>query len=210
MTRSLAIVAALIAAFAVASPAQAAPKSCQRDGAKLLAAGGSVRVVSVKQRAQNSETRRDRIYGCWTATGRRFTLFVQRDFGLDLIERAQFEIVDARYIGAIRQFEGGVSESLSAATWDAQKHRLVHDSKPCDEVSAGDLYGVQDAVFFHGGGMAYTCWGHIHLADARGDRELEPAGTRVTQLGISRNGHGAAERLYYLIDDSVMKTVGPL
>ena len=66
----------------------------------------------------------------------------------------------------------------------------MHDSKSCDEVSAGDTYGVLDAVFFHGGGMAYTCWGHVHLADGRGDRELEPAGTRVTQLGISRNGHG--------------------
>ena len=58
--------------------------------------------------------------------------------------------------------------------------------------------------------MAYTCWGHIHLADGRGDRELEPAGTRVTQLGISRNGHGTAERLYYLIDDTTVKTVAPL
>ena len=48
---------------------------------------------------------------------------MQRDFGLDLIERAQFEIVDGRYIGVIRQFEGGVSESLTAGTWDAQNHR---------------------------------------------------------------------------------------
>ena len=156
---------------------------------------------------QNSETRRARIYGCWTPTGRRFTLFVQRDFGLDLIERAKFDIVEGRWIGAIRQFEGGVTESLKAGTWDAQNHRLVHDSKPCDEVSAGDLYGVQDAVFFGGGGMAYTCWGHVHLADARGDRELEPAGTRVTQLGISRNGHGVASRLYYTVGDAVVKTV---
>ncbi len=209
MTRPIAIVASLIAFLAVAAPAEAA-RSCQREGAKLLAADGRVRVVSVKERAQNAETRRDRIYGCWTTTGRRFTLFLQRDFGLDLIERAQFEIIDGRYIGAIRQFEGGVSESLTAATWDAQNHRAVHDSEPCDEVSAGDTSGVLDAVFFHGGGMAYTCWGHIHLADGRGDRELEPAGTRVTQLGISRNGHGLAERLYYLVDDTTVKTVAPL
>ena len=202
MTRPIAVVAALIAFLAVAAPAEAA-KSCQREGAKLLAADGRVRIVSVKERAQNSETRRDRIYGCWTTTGRRFTLFLQRDFGLDLIERAQFEIVDGRYIGAIRQFEGGVSESLSAATWDAQNHRLVHDSKPCDEVSAGDTSGVLDAVFFHGGGMAYTCWGHIHLADGKGDRELEPAGTRADHLGISRNAHGFSERLYYTVDTAI-------
>ena len=84
MTRPIAIVASLIAFLAVAAPAEAA-KSCQREGAKLLAADGRVRIVSVKERAQNSETRRDRIYGCWTTTGRRFTMFLQRDFGLDLI-----------------------------------------------------------------------------------------------------------------------------
>ena len=112
MTRPIAIVASLIAFLAVAAPAEAA-KSCQREGAKLLAADGRVRIVSVKERAQNSETRRDRIYGCWTTTGRRFTMFLQRDFGLDLISRAQFEIVDGRYIGVIQQFEGGVSESLT-------------------------------------------------------------------------------------------------
>lgn len=206
MIRPLALLTSLIALLAVAAPAEAA-KSCTRDGAKLLEADGRVRVVSVKERRERGETRRERIYGCWTETGRRFTLFVQRDRGDDLIERAQFEIVDGRYIGAIRQFEGGVSESLTAATWDAQKRRLVHDSAPCDEVSAGDTYGVLDAVFFHGGGMAYTCWGHIHLADARGDRELEPAGTRASHLGISRNAHGFSERLYYTVDDTTLKSM---
>ena len=100
MIRPIALAAALIALSARApAAAQAAPKSCQREGAELLAASGSARVVSVKEKAQNSETRRDRIYGCWTATGRRFTLFLQRDFGLDLIERADIEIVGGRYIG---------------------------------------------------------------------------------------------------------------
>ena len=97
----------------------------------------------IPRKAQNSETRRDRIYGCWTSTGRRFTLFLQRDFGLDLIERADIEIVDGRYIGVIRTFEGGVSESRTAATWDAQKHAAVRNSKPCDEVSSGDFSGVE-------------------------------------------------------------------
>lgn len=206
MTRTLALLASTVAVLTLASPAEAA-KSCTRGGAKLLEADARVRVVSVKERRRRGETRRERIYGCWTPTGRRFTLFVQRDRGLDLIERAQFEIVDGRYIGAIRQFEGGVSESLTAATWDAQKRRLVHDSAPCNEVSAGDTYGVLDAVFFHGGGMAYTCWGHLRLADAHGDRDLEPAGTRASHLGISRNAHGLSERLYYTVDDTVLKSV---
>src|SRR5690348_18361977 len=102
MFRSVFAFGSVIAALAVAAPAQAAPPSCQREGAKLLAASGNARVVSVKEKAQNSETRRDRIYGCWTTTGRRFTLFLARDFGLDLIERDHIEIVDGRYIGVIR------------------------------------------------------------------------------------------------------------
>src|SRR3954471_11915151 len=159
MLRSFSAIAALIAVLAVAAPAQAAPPSCQRDGAKLLAASGNARVVSVREKAQHSETRRDRIYGCWTATGRRFTLFLQRDFGLDLIERAHIEIVDGRFIGIIRDFEGGASESQAGGTWAASKHVAVHDSKPCDSVDIGDFSGIDDAVFYKNGGMAYSCNG---------------------------------------------------
>src|SRR3954470_10196092 len=101
MIRSIAALTLALMALAVPTVAEgaASPKSCQREGATLLAASGKVRVVSVKERPQNSETRRDRIYGCWTATGRRFTLFQSRDFGLDSIERDHFEIIDGRYIG---------------------------------------------------------------------------------------------------------------
>ena len=77
---------------------------CQRGGAKLLAAGGSTRVVSVR-RSPATPRHRERILGCRTTTGRRFMLFHQRDFGLDLIERADIEIVDGRYIGVIPSFE---------------------------------------------------------------------------------------------------------
>ena len=177
----------LIAFLAVAAPAEAAPKSCQREGAKLLAAGGSVRVVSVKEKPQNSETRRDRIYGCWTTTGRRFTLFLQRDFGLDLIERAHFEIVDGRYIGVIRQFEGGVSESLHRRHL-GRPEATAPSTTPsrATRSPAGDFAASMDAVFFRGGGMAYTCWRQSRIVDGKGDRELEPAGTRVTQLGDLR------------------------
>ena len=209
MIRPIAALTLALIALAVPSLAEgaASPKSCQREGATLLAASGKVRVVSVKEKPQHSETRRDRIYGCWTSTGRRFTLFQSRDFGLDSIERDHYEIVDGRYIGAIREFEGGVSESRVAATWDAQKHVAVRNTKPCDEVSSGDFYGVEDAVFFHGGGIAYTCWKQSRIVDGKGDRELEPTGTRVSQLAVSKNAHGFGERLYYSVDETTLKTV---
>ena len=174
---------------------------------KLLAAGGSVRIVSVKEKPQHSETRRDRVYGCWTSTGRRFTLFQSRDFGLDSIEHDHYEIIDGRYIGAIREFEGGVSESRVANTWDASKHVAVRDTEPCNEVTSGDFYGVEDAVFFHGGGIAYTCWQQSRIVDGKGDRVLEPNGTRVSQLAVSSNAHGFGERLYYTVNDTTLKTL---
>ena len=206
MIRPLSAIAALIALLVIASPAQAAPKSCQREGATLLAASGKTRVVSVKEKAQNSETRRVRLYGCSTSTGRRFTLFLQRDFGLDLIERAHIEIVGGRYIGVIREFEGGVSESRTAATWDAQKHTALRTSKPCDEVSTGDFSGVDDAVFYRGGGLAYSCNGSLRLSDNKGDRELEPVGAKVTQLAVAANARGFGARLYYTAD-TTLKTI---
>ena len=197
MIRPIAIAGSLIALLAVAAPAQAAPKSCQREGAMLLAASGNTRVVSVRERARSSETRRDRIYGCWTTTGRRFTLFLQRDFGLDLIERADIEIVDGRYIGIIRTFEGGVSESRTAATWDAQRHAALRNSKPCDAVSSGDFSGVEDAAFFRNGGLAYSCNGGLRISDGAGDRELEPQGAKVMHLAVSGNNRGFGPRLYW-------------
>jgi hypothetical protein len=201
------LIAALTLLAFTAPAASAAPKSCTRDGGKLLAADGSVRVVSVKEKPQNAETRRDRIYGCWTATGRRFTLFEARDFGLDSIERDTYEIVDGRYIGAIRHFENGASEGRSAATYDAQKHTAVFSTKPCDEVSSGDFTGVEDVAFFEGGGIAYTCWQRSHIVDGKGDRALEPDGTRVTGLAISHNRWGYGERLYYTVNDTTLKTL---
>ncbi|MBE2317182.1 hypothetical protein DVA67_014465 [Solirubrobacter sp. CPCC 204708] len=197
-----------LALFALLAPAaQAAPKSCTREGGRLLAASGSVRVVAVKEKRQRSDTRRERIYGCWTSTGRRFTLFQARDAGLDSIERDRFEIVDGRYIGAIRHFEGGASESRIAGTWDAQKAKAVFNTKPCDGVSAGDFGGVIDAVFFRNGGIAYTCWQRSRIVDGKGDRALEPDGTQVTNLAISRNSHWFGERLYYTVNETLVKAL---
>jgi hypothetical protein len=203
MIRSLSAIGSLTAVLAVAAPAQAAPPSCQREGAKLLAASGNARVVSVKEKAVNAETRRDRIYGCWTTTGRRFTLFLQRDFGLDLIERAHIEIVDGRYIGIIREFEGGASESQTAGTWDASKHVALRNSRPCDAVSIGDFSGIDDAVFYKNGGMAYSCNGNLRLTDGKGDRELEPQGAKVNSLAVSSNAFNAGPVLLYRADTTL-------
>ena len=143
MIRPIAVLTPRPRSPSLAPTAQAAPKSCQREGATLLAASGKVRVVSVKEKPQNSETRRDRIYGCWTSTGRRFTLFQSRDFGLDSIERDHFEIIDGRYIGAIREFEGGVERVAHRRHLrrpEAQG-RLQHQAVRRGVVS-GDFYGV--------------------------------------------------------------------
>src|SRR3954447_9511029 len=158
MNRSIAVILSTLGVVvAVAPAAQAAAPSCQRGGAKLLAADAATRVVSIEEKARNSETRRDRILGCRTTTARRFTLFLARDFGEDLIERDNFQIVEERYIGVIRHFEGGVSESRSAATWDARRRTQIHTSAGCDHVDFGDFSGVTDAAFFHDGGLAYAC-----------------------------------------------------
>ncbi|HEY6889949.1 MAG TPA: hypothetical protein VI300_19265 [Solirubrobacter sp.] len=203
MLRLFSALGSLIAVLAVAAPAHAAAPSCQRDGATLLAASGNARVVSVKEKAQHSETRRVRVYGCWTTTGRRFTLFLQRDFGLDLIERAHIEIVDGRYIGIIREFEGGASESQTAGTWDASKHVALRNSKPCDEVSIGDFSGIDDAVFYKNGGMAYSCNGNLRLTDGKGDREIEPQGAKVNSLAVSSNSFNAGPVLLYRADTTL-------
>jgi hypothetical protein len=206
MNRLIPLLALVLAAL-LAPSAQAATKSCTRDGARQLAASGNARVVSVKEKPQNSETRRERVYGCWTTTGKRFTLFVSRDFGLDSIERDHFEILGGRYIGAIRDFEGGASESRSAASFDAQKAKAAFTTKPCDSVNAGDFTGVIDAVFFKAGGIAYTCQGKSRIVDGKGDRALEAEGVDVSNLAVASNSHWFGPVLYYTVGDTTPKVL---
>jgi hypothetical protein len=188
---------AIVAMACAAAPASAAP-SCSRGGAKLLAASAKVRVVSLANKPKNQETRRDRVLGCRIATGRRFEMFFARDFGLDLIERDHFEIVQDRYIGVIRDFEGGASESRSAATYDTFTRKKLRTSAGCDNVDAGDFGGVEDAAFLPRGGLAYSC-GRLRISDAQGDRELEPPGTEVRNLAVSFNTFGFNSRLYWVV-----------
>ena len=192
------VVVAGVATFAIAAaPAQAAP-SCSRGGGKVVAASAKVRVVSIPNRPRNQESRRDHIFGCRVATGKRFELFFARDFGLDLIERDTFEIVDERYIGALRDFEGGASESRTAATYDTFTRKKLRNSGPCDSVDTGDFSGVEDAAFLPRGGLAYAC-GRLRISDAKGDRELEPPGTDVRNLAVSFNTRGFNSRLYWVV-----------
>ena len=189
MKRALLLLPALLV---FAAPAQAAP-SCTRDGAKLLAASGSVRVVSLKGKRGKTETRHDRILGCRTSTGRRFTMFEAIDHGLDEIRRDTFTIVQGRYVGVFTDFEGGTGDSFTASTYDVVKRKRLHTTSACD----GSEDGVDEAVFFKNGGMAYSC-NQLRVADGKGDRQIEPAGTDVQQLAVAAGG-----RLYWTANATV-------
>jgi hypothetical protein len=202
MTSPLRVVAAgataALAALILSATASAAAPSCTRGGGKVVAASAKVRVISIANKPKNQESRRDHILGCRVATGKRFELFFARDFGLDLIERDTYEIVQERYIGVIRDFEGGVSESRTAATYDTFTRKKLRTSDPCDSVDTGDFSGVEDAAFLPRGGLAYAC-GRLRISDSKGDRELEPPGTDVRNLAVSFNTRGFNSRLYWVV-----------
>jgi hypothetical protein len=198
-----------VAALALgAATAQAAP-NCSRGGGKVVAASAKVRVISIANKPHGQESRRDHILGCRVATGKRFELFFARDFGLDLIERDDYEIVQERYIGVIRDFEGGVSESRTAATYDTFTRKKLRTSEPCDSVDTGDFSGVEDAAFLPRGGLAYAC-GRLRISDSRGDRELEPPGTDVRNLAVSFNTRGFNSRLYWIVVAGAVTTAKSL
>jgi hypothetical protein len=136
-------------------------------------------------------------------------MFESRDFGLDLIQRDDFAILSGRYVGVISDFEGGVSESRSAAVYDTKTRRRIHASTGCDSVDSGDFSGVEDAAFSDGGGMAYAC-GRLRIADGKGDRELEPAGTVVMHLAVASNTQGFGPRLYWTVGNPGAETLKSL
>jgi hypothetical protein len=197
-TRLCLTAATALAALALSATAAEAAPSCSRGGGKVVAASAKVRVIAIPNKPKNQESRRDHILGCRVATGKRFELFFARDFGLDLIERDDYEIVEERYIGVIRDFEGGVSESRTAATYDTFTRKKLRNSGPCDSVDTGDFSGVEDAAFLPRGGLAYAC-GRLRISDSKGDRELEPPGTDVRNLAVSFNTRGFNSRLYWVV-----------
>jgi hypothetical protein len=198
MKRALLLLPALLL---FAAPAEAAP-TCTRDGAKLLAASGSVRVVSLKGKRGKTETRHDRILGCRTSTGRRFTMIESVDHGEDSIQHDTFTIYGNRYVGVDTTIEGGASLDRRAATYDTSVRERLHTTQPCDAFDRGDVGGIIDVVFFKNGAMAYAC-GQLRLADGRGDRQLEPAGTTVGRLAVSGTNMDFGPRLYWTADGTV-------
>ena len=194
-------VAALTLFAAAGPPAEAAKaRSCTRGGATLEAAAGGVRVVRVAAKKQSTfETRREHLLACWTKTGRRIVVSREVDHGDDNRASTRVEIVDGRYVGVREHNEGGVSESIQARVYDVRKSKLLHTSKECD-FSRGDMGGVDDVAFLEGGGMAMTCDRLLLYRKAGSALEtLEPAGTNVRQIGVSRYSHGFGARLFWTV-----------
>jgi hypothetical protein len=188
---------AVAAVLALPSAAGAATPSCTRGGAALLARGGDVFVVSIARKPRGQETRRDSVYGCRARTGKRFFMFASRDFGLDLIERDTFTIIDGRHVGVIRNFEGGISESRTARTYDVVTRKRLRATTRCDRRDQGDFSGPYEVMFLRNGGIAYTC-NQLWVTDAKGERRLEPEGTDARQLAVSTDGP-FAQRLYWTV-----------
>src|SRR4051812_19319906 len=121
-------VAAAVAAHAAMglfpASADARTPQCTR-GAQLVAASGSVRIVRVKLQADAGE-RYEKLLGCRTSNGRRFTLLYEAEIPDELYMSTEFTIVGGRYIGAISRFSGAVRDGASAMVWDARKRRLIH------------------------------------------------------------------------------------
>ena len=206
LTRKLAVAPLTVAAVAmlgvVGTPADAAKKtpSCTRGEARVVMADGGVRIVrmTVKKQSAN-ETRRQHLLACWTKTGRRVTIAQEVDHGLDNIARTRVEIVDGRYVGVREHNEGGVSEAISARIYDARTRKLLHTSEACD-FPRGDMSGVDDVAFLEGGGMAIAC-DRLYLFRKAGSamETLEPAGTRVVGVSVTRHTHGFGPRLFWVI-----------
>ncbi len=204
MKRPIALLAALVGLAAVAPSAGAAAPKCTRGGAEVLATSGQTSVVSVTSRSN-----RERAYGCWTPTGKRFQLFGN----LEIDEETEWSIVGGRYIGVLRTFMGGVASGGSAAkSWDARKRVAVHDARKCDgivenpdEEESGTAGGPWNVMFFRGGGIAYTCAGNMisYIVDSKGERSLEPNGTVVTSFALTPRG----DRLFYLAGETA-KSIG--
>jgi hypothetical protein len=201
MRRPLLLLVLAVAVLATTTPAHAAArKSCTSGGARVLASDGVLSVVSITPKERHGEQPQDIVYGC--ANGSRFKLFTTF---LDE-ESDTWSLIGGRYIGVFRHIEAGVSGQSFGSTWDARKHRALYGTTSCDNVqvdpsSDENPSGPDAVVFLRGGGMAYSC-NDAFTVDAKGDRPLEPAGTAVTAMAVTRDGG----RLYYLVGD-VAKSV---
>ena len=136
----------------------------------------------------------------WAPTGRRVTIVTEVDNGDDNRASTITEIVDQRYVGVRAHNEGGVSESVTARVYDARTRRLLHTSARCEQIDQGDLSGVSDVAFLEGGGLAMSCRALFVYRRATSPLEqLEPEGTDVRQLAVSRFSQGFSPRLFWTV-----------
>jgi hypothetical protein len=201
------VLATVTLTLLLAPAADAKAKSCTRGGAKLEAAAGNARVVSRKLKLRMNETRRVSLMACWASTGKRKQMLVEQDVGEDLITRVRIEMVDERYAGLDVEFEGGASESTTAAVWDAKTRKRLHTSKRCDEFDQVDFSGPEDVEFLPKGGLAFSC-GALWLfrrASSKAPTQLETAGVR--QIGSSQHAFGQSNLLYWTLDDGTTKSL---
>jgi hypothetical protein len=207
MIRNL-LVAALLGALILPAAADAKkPPSCTRDGAKLEAASGKVRVVR-RHLDPQSATRRDALIVCWAPTGKRKRMVLEQDFGDDLRSSTHVEILDERYVGVVETGIGGVSIGVTAYVYDARKLKRVHSSIKACRPDEDDFEGPDDVAFLSGGGMAFTCgplWFFKNAAQ-RSATQLEPASADATRLGTAMNSDSFIDRLYWTLSDGTVKT----
>ena len=171
--------------------ADARGPKCTR-GATLVAASGSVRVVRVKLKADPGE-RYEKLLGCRTTNGRRFTLDYEVEIPDELYTQTSFTVIEGRYIGAISRFSGAVRDGASATVWDTRTRRQIHTSRSTCRPSSSS-YGIFEAVFLPRGAMAYRCdEAGLFLADAEGTHLLESADVNPADLAASGG------RLYWTV-----------
>ena len=204
MKRPVALLAALVGLAIIAPSADAAAPKCTRGGAKVLATSGKTSVVSITSRSNKESA-----YGCWTPTGKRFKLFGN----LEIDEATEWSIVGGRYIGVLRSLHGrrrqrrDRRQELGCAQGCRRSRARKCDGivENPDDDESGTAGGPWNVMFFNGGGLAYTCAGNMlsYIADAKGERNLEPNGTVVTSFAVTPRG----DRLFYLAGDTA-KSIG--
>ena len=187
---AVAVISSVIASFP--APADGRNRNCLRGGATQVAASETVRVVRVSQRRDKFETKRDRLLGCRTSNGRRFLLRVEVDQPDDFFQSSSFQIIEDRFIGAIFDETGAISEYRSAAVWDSRSRRRLRTSSGC-----ASNPGVHEVAFLPLGGLAYSC-DALYLANAGGQRQLEPATSIAHDLAAAVTTF--TYRLYWSVD----------
>lgn len=199
---ALLAIAALATAVTEAAGGIAARQKpdCLRSGGALVAADGNVIVLRVPVHPQAGAKRQDRLFACWVPSGRRFRLLDEVRLADDTFTgSASIEIVGGRYVGVRLVSVTALSVARGAEIWDARTARKLHATGACDAAgSGGDASGAEEVVFLPGGGMAYGC-GQLRLADARGDRQLEPTGSQVADLALATQDQGNSPRLYWSV-----------